>query len=184
MMICGINFVDWLVKIGKGVNELSFYCCISPPCFKHRDYWSWSIYLSIHPSIYIYISIYLSIYLYIYPSIYLRLSMAIYGYLWLSMAIYLSVQSKVLPSLYTFHFCDSLMAFPVREIPESSVSLLHCLTATSQQRPLHLTCSLRLITSTQNLPPKANRWRHYPTRQKLLPSCVRLIYCSCYRHIL
>ena len=26
MMICGIEFVDLVVKVGKGVNELSFWC--------------------------------------------------------------------------------------------------------------------------------------------------------------
>ena len=25
-MICGIEFMDWAVKLGKGVNELSFWC--------------------------------------------------------------------------------------------------------------------------------------------------------------
>ena len=29
-MICGIGFVDWTGKLGKGVNELSFWCSDTP----------------------------------------------------------------------------------------------------------------------------------------------------------
>ena len=51
-----------------------------------------SIYLSLHPSIYLYIylsiylSIYMSIYLYIYLSIYLSISISIYLYIYLSLS--------------------------------------------------------------------------------------------------